>query len=96
MHDEKEKRRQMKLEKLSRDANIPVASVDVYRQSLLVGARQHDPDDVSHDVSHPEDVSPHHGGGIVDEEPSRKRRRNQVDYAQLYEQMKKEGRGDGI
>jgi acetoin utilization deacetylase AcuC-like enzyme/ankyrin repeat protein len=97
MHDEKEKRRQMKLEKLSRDANIPVASVDIYRQSLLMGARQqHDPDDVSHDVSHQEGVSPHHGGSTLDGEPSRKRRRNQVDYAQLYEQMKKEGRGDGI
>lgn len=98
MHDEKEKRRQMKMEKLTREANMPVAAVDMYRQSLLMGARQqglHE-DDISHDVSHLEEASPHHGGGTMDEEPSRKRRRNQVDYKQLYEQMKKEGQGGGI
>jgi len=43
MHDEKEKRRQMKLERLSHDANL-----DVYRQSLLMAARLHESDDVSH------------------------------------------------
>ena len=82
MHDEKEKRRQMKLERLCREADV-----NIYRQSLLMGARQqglHDPDDVSHP-----DEETHLG--TVEEEPSRKRRRNQVDYKQLYEQMKKEG-----
>ena len=95
MHDDKEKRRQMKLERLSQEADV-----NIYRQSLLMGAGRH-PDDVSH---HEDDA--HQGvaaaaaadGGIIavaEEEPSRKRRRNQVDYKQLYEQMKKEGQ-EGI
>ncbi len=63
------------------------ADVNIYRQSFRMGAREqglHDPDDVSHP-----DEETHLGA--VEEEPSRKRRRNQVDYKQLYEQMKKEG-----
>eukprot|EP00956_Cyclotella_meneghiniana_P019953 scaffold34694_cov37-Cyclotella_meneghiniana.AAC.2 len=93
MHDEKEKRRQMKLERLSQEADV-----NIFRQSLLMGAGRH-PDDVSH---HEEDahqgVAAAVGGGIAvaEEEPSRKRRRNQVDYKQLYEQMKKEGQEGGI
>ena len=76
----------MKLERLSHDANV-----DVYRQSLLMAARQHglhESDDVSH-----HEIDAQQAGGSVEEEPSRKRRRNQVDYKQLYEQMKKEGGG---
>ena len=42
MHDDKEKRRQKKLERLSQEADV-----NIYRQSLLMGVGRH-PDDVSH------------------------------------------------
>jgi hypothetical protein len=83
MHDEKEKRRQMRAERLTRESFRPV----------MMGGRPglHEADDVSH-----LEEEAHHAAAAAaaaDEEPSRKRRRNQVDYKQLYEQMKKEGQG---
>lgn len=92
MHDDKEKRRQKKLERLSQEADV-----NIYRQSLLMGVGRH-PDDVSdHEDDAHQGVAAADGCiiAVAEEEPSRKRRRNQVDYKQLYEQMKKEGQ-EGI
>jgi hypothetical protein len=90
MNEEKEKRRQMKMDRHAR-------ATDALRQSLLMGAR-HQPHVADHEeASHLDEESHNNDIGMVtgEEEPSRKRRRNQVDYKQLYEKMKQE-EGGGI
>lgn len=90
MNEEKEKRRQMKMDRHAR-------ATDALRQSLLMGAR-HQPHVADHEEASHLDEESHNndiGMAIGEEEPSRKRRRNQVDYKQLYEKMKQE-EGGGI
>mmetsp|Transcript_11862 Transcript_11862/g.25011 ORF Transcript_11862/g.25011 Transcript_11862/m.25011 type:complete len:1051 (+) Transcript_11862:101-3253(+) len=84
MIEEKERKRKEKQDRHARAADLLRQQLHMSpRQRHVAGENEHE------DASHLDEES--HDVNMTEDEPSRKRRRNQVDYKQLYEQMKREG-----
>jgi len=91
LNEEKEKKRQMKLDRLTRvpEGQRPVLSPYQSHISVDNSHSRHHALSKNGDLSHLE-ITPHLENGN-DDEPSRKRTRKQVDYKHLFELMKREG-----
>jgi len=94
MNDEKERKRQMKVDRHYRLTDGQRSLMSPYQPhvSAVSGGALHQSHHATaenEDASHLGEMS--HNGDGNDDEPSRKRTRNQVDYKNLFEQMKKEG-----
>ncbi|KAL7466173.1 hypothetical protein ACHAXS_006463, partial [Conticribra weissflogii] len=86
MIEEKERKRKEKQDRHARAADLLRQQLHLSvstRQHHVAGEHEHE------DASHFDEMS--HEVNMTEDEPSRKRRRNQVDYKQLYERMKREG-----